>query len=168
MTLIEPQVKNVKVSFHQNVSECLLHLIKHAYKYTNSYLIVKDKYTFTIYHKSNIVNITGIPTFEEISTAVEQFAILSTLPYDPTLIIKIDNTTVSGKFPFKINFSLLSQCGCVVRYTPLFPGAFVTLPNNIKTILFKSGKYVIVGCKSKEHVHASFRSLSEIVKEKLQ
>ncbi len=164
MTLTDlPQTKNVKISFHQNVANCLLHLREQAHKFTNSYLILKCRYTFTIYHKSNVINITGIPNFSEITTAVKHFATLSQIPYDPSILIKVDNTTASGKFSHRINFSSLSNCGCVVRYNPLFPGAFLTLPNNIKTIIFKSGKYVIIGCKSEEHIFASFSALSVIV-----
>lgn len=160
-----PKTQNVKISFHQNVSEFISCLSQLATKVTSSYFILKSKYTYTIYHKSNIINITGIPGFDAIELAIKHLTTITGIPYDSTRLVKVDNTTASGQFLHKLDLASLYKCGHKVRYNPsLFPGAFLTLPNGITTILFKSGRYIIVGCKSSEHIQTSFDALSAILR----
>jgi TATA-box binding protein (TBP) (component of TFIID and TFIIIB) len=171
MTFIDyPKTTNVKISFRWNVSDCIEDLIPIAHKVTNSYLILKRSYTISIYHKivnkANLINITGIPNFSLIDEAFQQFISLhTTLAREPptNFRISIDNTTSNGQFPHKIDFSLLHKSECTVRHSPLFPGAFLKLPNNITTILFKSGKYVLLGCHSEEHINISFSYLCQVL-----
>jgi TATA-box binding protein (TBP) (component of TFIID and TFIIIB) len=163
MEVLKPKVNNVKVSFHLDVSEHTSLLEKIAYKITNSYILIKNIYTFNIFKKSNIVNITGIPSFEHISTAIAKFQSLLSIPPIYTEI-NVDNTTANGQFPQRLPFQALTNISdCSVRYNPsLFPGAFLTLQNKRKVILFKSGKYIIIGCKSQEEINESFSLLTNI------
>ena len=164
---LKPVIRNVKISFHLALKEYISQLKKRACKITSSYIILRHRYTFTIYFKSNLVNITGIPSFEHINTAVKSFCKLAVISYPFKIHIKIDNTTSNGQFVHKIDFKVLSKCldrQYSIRYNPsLFPGAFLALPNHKKTILFKSGKYIIVGCKSQKQIFDSFQLLQDIL-----
>ena len=168
-TSVLPILRNVKISFRLNLDNCRSVLESEASKVTTSYLIFKkDKYTFSIFRKSNTVNVTGLPDFTHVIPAFEQFLTLSAISYSPSIYIKIDNTTVNGQFPYKFNFTLLRESQCIAHYNPsVFPGCVLTLPNGIKSIIFKSGKYIIVGCKSELHINESFNFLCSIV-QKLQ
>jgi TATA-box binding protein (TBP) (component of TFIID and TFIIIB) len=166
----QPRVRNVKVSIRLDIKEQFELLKKKAYKYTNSYLILKEGgYTITVYHNSNVVNITGIPNFEQIDLALQYFSILTAIPYYLlVLTVKVDNSTANGQLRQKVDFNLLRQSNCVITYNPsLFPGATLTLSNLKKAILFKSGKYVLVGCKSEDEITESFSSLQTITKQVL-
>jgi TATA-box binding protein (TBP) (component of TFIID and TFIIIB) len=164
---MEPVTRNVKVSFSLILQDYIPQLKKQAIKITSSYIILKRRYTFTVYFKSNLVNITGIPSFEHIFPAVSYFCRLAPINFQGKTRIAIDNSTSNGHFPFKIDFKLLSKClanQTSIRYNPsLFPGAFLALPNGKKTILFKSGKYIIVGCKSKKQIFNSFDLLRTLL-----
>lgn len=161
-------VKNVKISFRQNLDKHFSRLRRKAINITDSYIILKHKYTFTIYHKAkdednkHLVNITGIPNFEHIKHAYRHFMKWMRIPDKSARYVQVDNTTASGQLSYPINFSLLIKCGLQVSHTPLFPGASVILPNNITTIVFKSGKYIIVGCKNKSQLAESFEKLKAI------
>lgn len=158
-----PITRNVKISFPYSVSECISKLSENAHKITNSYIILKSIYTFTIYYKSNLVNITGIPNFQAIPLALQQFHMLAATFLDFECSVAIDNSTANGQFNNKINFNVLNK-HYPIRYNPsLFPGAFLILPNKKRIILFKSGKYVIVGCKSQDQINDSFIQLQRII-----
>lgn len=164
MEVLKPRVNNVKVSFRLDVSEHVPLLKKLAYKITKSYVILRRVYTFSIFKKANIVNITGIPSFEEVPAAVERFATIISLPSAAFRVV-VDSSTASGQFPQKLQFHLLSEVSdCAIRYNPSrFPGACLTLPNNKKVNLFKSGKYSILGCKSPEEIDETFRFLEAAI-----
>jgi len=109
------------------------------------------------------VNITGIPNFERVKEAIRIFC--ETFRIQLIDRFQIDNSTASGqveRFSFK---RLLGTFGKQVHYNAsLFPGAFLTLSNRKTSILFKSGKYIILGCKSEEEVLTSFAALQEAIK----
>jgi len=162
--LLLPRVCNVKISFHLD-PHFNTHLLKEsAHKVTNYYIIVKDIYTYTIYYKSNIANITGIPNFERVDDALSSFLKLTNFSCRGQ--VRIDNSTVTGRLEEKISFpalfSFISKEN--INYNPsLFPGAFLKLPNGRKVILFKSGKYNLVGCKNQVEIEQSFLELKHLL-----
>lgn len=164
----KPVTRNVKISFRLILKEYIPRLKKQAYKITSSYILLRHKYLFTVYFKSNLINITGIPSFMQINEAVKRFCKLALISFPIKISISIDNTTSNGQFPYKIDFKVLCKCllnsNYSLRYNPsLFPGAFLALPNQKKAILFKSGKYIIIGCKTKKQIIDSFNFLHNIL-----
>jgi TATA-box binding protein (TBP) (component of TFIID and TFIIIB) len=155
--MAQPKISNVKISFRYPATGYAHDLKEVAYRVTSSYILVKKQYTYTIYHKSNLVNVTGIPSFNDISLALKVFHGLTTDQSSPIISVKVDNTTASGQFPRKIKIQTLQ-----VRYNPsLFPGASLRLTNKTTALLFRSGKYVIVGGKSEAQIQQSFDLLQE-------
>lgn len=163
----EPCICNVKISFKSNVAEYAQELFDRAVKVTNYYIILKKRYTFTVYYKTNVVNITGITSFDKILKAVKKFRSFSNLiKVIEKASIKIDNSTAYGTVLGKINILKLKSSDKIkkrIQYNPLlFPGAFITLKSK-KVIIFKSGKYIILGCRNILEINKVFKRLKKII-----
>lgn len=161
-----PRVSNVKISFRLKTTvDVPLHRFRNA-RVTDNYLIVKGQFTYTVYHSAKVGNITGIPTFSKIRKALRGFCRIFDFKRSNLFHIRVDNTTASGQYLKKINFWKLSKClgkNWILRHNPsLFPGAFFNLRTGKKVIIFKSGNYIILGCKSKLMLKESFRALEEV------
>ena len=78
--------------------------------------------------------------------------------------MKIVNVICSGDLGQKINLnSLLQICGEKYHYDPeIYPAGYICLPN-CKITIYSSGKYIIVGLKSLEHIESTFLQLLTIL-----
>lgn len=168
MVVTTPTVCNVKISFAvPQLSEDHLELLRDmASKLTQYYYVVRAKYTYTIYRKSKIVNVTGINTFENILDGVRCFRALLDNCLSEFINVKIDNATAVGKYSRAINFLKIQKCipsDYTIKIPPTFPGAFLKLPNQKKILLFRSGKYISVGCKSRTEIDSTFKQLKSFL-----
>lgn len=167
-----PVIANIKLSFRLISGEILSYLFIQANKVTSTYLIYKDpiyNFTLTIYYqskKNKIINITGIRDLDILPCI---FKYIRRFFNHPSIFgpFKVDNITASGRCSNLINFSLLSQCanlkGGFKFNSSLFPGGFIKLNNGKRIIIFKSGKYISVGCKSQSEINDSYSLLKEII-----
>ena len=173
MFVVSPIVCNVKISFIVKTHSLIrrMEMLKYVTKKTQTYYIIKNIYTYTIYRnafeykKSFIVNITGIKDFSEILRAVRHFQSFAPVECE---CVKIDNSTAFGRYLGSIDFALIKLCldnSQEFKYNcHLFPGCFVRLRNRKNIIIFKSGKYNIIGCKSREEIKLCFKEIVNIFK----
>jgi len=161
MVVTEPTIRNVKISFAMpQLSVDDLDLLRDmASHLSHYYYIVRGKHTYTIYRKSKIVNITGIDSIENVWDGLCSFRELLGDYKSEFVNVKIDNITAVGRFNKIINILKLQKClpsGYTIKIPSIFPGVFIRLPNQKRILLFRSGKYISVGCKSRAEILSSF------------
>jgi len=172
------KISNVKISFTCKFDYFTYYYLKSfAKKITNTYIILKDKknrYTYTMYRynktgnkHSRTINITGIKSFDLILHAVRTFQSLALDSFSCEQI-RIDNSTASGLLSHKLDFVKLAKAinnKYVLKHNlSLFPGAFIRLQNNNKNvILFPSGKFILVGCKSRTELAIHFSEFEQVI-----
>jgi TATA-box binding protein (TBP) (component of TFIID and TFIIIB) len=167
MLVTAPTVCNVKISFAApsiTVSD-LAFLKQTAHKVTQFYYVVKKQFTFTVYFRSKIINVTGIRCFDQVLSSIHTFKELITNQSLVCENIKIDNSTAFGRYLRIVDFHKLQKClppGYNIKIPPIFPGAFIELRNKKKILFFKSGKYISVGCKSRAELKSSFEELKAV------
>lgn len=117
------------------------------------------KIVYTIFHNSSHVNVTGIPTLKELNFALFRFnkQLQQNIKIDDVVI---DNITAVGfiwenkkekinLIPIEEHIRSLKLPLTTVNLRPdFFPGAVIRTKGYGTVILFSSGKYIIVGCKS--------------------
>jgi TATA-box binding protein (TBP) (component of TFIID and TFIIIB) len=162
-TVTRPKVSNVKISFKVGIGVCTSLLDHPSAKITSYYVIVREVYVFTFYFKSGVINITKIATFNDIPNAVKKF--MELISSNISVQVRVDNSTATGSCQTRIDFNRFKNVldyDCLLRYNNLvFPGAFFKTPNNKRIILFKSGKYVCLGCRSESEVEETYGHLKE-------
>ena len=168
MFVTTPTVCNVKISFAvPQLSEAHLELLRDmASKLSQHYYVVRAKYTFTIYRKSKIVNVTGIDSFVNVMDSIHCFRALLDDCSNEFVNVKIDNITAIGRYTRVIDFLKIQKCippGYTIKIPSIFPGAFIKLPNEKKILLFRSGKYISVGCKSRTELVTSFKYFKAVL-----
>lgn len=167
MFITTPTICNVKISFAapKLTNENLYLLREMSTRLTQSYYVIKTQYTFTIYFNCKIINITGIQHFDLVLDAIRAFKDLIKNQSVECENIKIDNSTAFGRYFGSVDFFKIQNClpiGYNIKFTPLFPGAFVELRNKKKILIFKSGKYISVGCKSRASLKSTFEELKAL------
>ena len=121
-----------------------------------NFLVVHRKFTHVLFKSSRKLsrvqhcNITKV-LLNETSEAIDELAFI--IQKDPQSIdFKVDNITATGSLDRTIELEDFiqgnSDISSFISYQPeVFPGLF--LKNQFgKTIIFKSGKLVIIGCKT--------------------
>jgi len=180
MLVIVPTVCNVKISFRTKLSSNITTwLIGISTKWTDSYIIIKyENFTYTIHnnrYNEDVINVTGISKFEDILAAIRSFQNLirkgaeiapTLLPDEKCYQVKIDNSTAFGRYLEVLDFTQLPKCISdkqSFKFNPtLFPGCFIKLSNGKNVLVFRSGKYNIVGCKSRKELREVFLELKQI------
>ena len=117
----------------------------------NNFIVLKAKYTFIIFKKGrnsteNHINITKIPNISLISKAIKEIEdILNCKHYN----LRVDNIIASSNLHKTLDLVEIVRIKKFekIKYNnQKFPGLFVTFEKGT-TIIFHSGKIVIVGCK---------------------
>ena len=158
--MIVPTVNNIKIHFRINSTYInnLLHKSTKLKLYSN-YFVYRNKFTFIVFY-SGFVNVTGVKRCVDIIKArnLFLFEVRYKNNFDDIGVV-VDNITASGNLHNFIDLrkirtkleSKLFRC----RYRPeFFAGLFITSRNCRGTvILFHSGKYSIVGCRTKEEIN---------------
>ena len=147
------KVNNIKCSVHSSKSifEGKLHKNK---KYTTSF----GNATLIVYgHSPLLINITGLKSMKEIQTLKKYLEVAYNVKCSD---VKVDNIFYSHKDCCNIDMNALYyhlrqhyKDNHVIDYNiELFPGLY--MKSKIKglptLILFRTGSYTIMGCKSKE------------------
>jgi TATA-box binding protein (TBP) (component of TFIID and TFIIIB) len=121
----------------------------------NNFIVVKSVYTYIIfktnYKSENHINITKIPSVDNIKDAIEKLLILV-----PCMVLsqKIDNIIATTNINHKLSLKDIVEKNKfqVTKYNnEKFPGLFLKFQKGT-AILFHSGKIVIVGSKSIEDI----------------
>ena len=164
---------NYKLSVTADIDkQGLLQLSKHlstTKRYPSFFVYRLNIYVFCIYYTGHI-NITGVACREEIRRALGACSRLRGV-----LRVKkvhIDNITCCGALGrqltdfFKIvqtEARLKTRFPVVKFCQETFPGAQFKLPGLGTVMLFRSGKYNVVGCKSLRSAHHLATQITELV-----
>jgi TATA-box binding protein (TBP) (component of TFIID and TFIIIB) len=166
----EPIINNVKA--HIVVNQTCIKKIKEQLflketKTYHNYLVIRDKYTYIVFPKKGHINITGIKNIFEIDNVIDNFC--EDFKLNRNLItncLKIDNISAGGDFGKKLNVGAIQEklnrekTEFTVKFDRnYFPGAFCKTFDVGTIIIFRSGKYVIVGAKCQEDVKKIFHMM---------
>jgi TATA-box binding protein (TBP) (component of TFIID and TFIIIB) len=167
---MDPVINNVKA--HIVVSQtCVEEItkqlsIKNTKKHHN-YLVIRERYTYIFFPKKGHINITGIKTYSDIDNVIENLC--KDFQLERALIsssLTIDNITAGGDFGKKLDVGAIQEKlnkqknEFTVKFDRnYFPGAFCKTFQTGTIIIFRSGKYVIVGAKCLEDVNKIFHMM---------
>lgn len=175
-----PKINNVNISFKistdklSNIFDSDFPLQSH-----NNIHIIRDpeikKRVYTVF-RSGHINITGLPTFRDISDGLSRFNTL----FNQTVAVKditVNNSTASGRLyndtKFlnfqKIKEEIKKHSSCDNKMTfnfrpHYFPGAILRRKNKSTIILFCNGKYNIIGSKDRLSVREAHRFLNVVIR----
>jgi TATA-box binding protein (TBP) (component of TFIID and TFIIIB) len=148
---------------------------KPVFKKHHNFIVFRNGYVCIVFAKSGVVNITGISAPSLISHAVLQFCSDFCLRRKDVGVATVDNTTASGSFNRHIDLrrlkklvnsgvdkpSLITSAAFNTNY---FPACFCKSYERLGTsIIFSSGKYNIVGGKSRSNIRAVFLATLALV-----
>jgi TATA-box binding protein (TBP) (component of TFIID and TFIIIB) len=147
---------------------------KEIFKQCHNFIVIRGKYVISIFLNSGAVNITGIPSFKKISSAVKYFCHLFRINQRQLTPLIIDNITASGDFNQKVNLKQLkhfingncekSIVTSATFNTQRFPGCICRTFSRIGTCtVFRSGKYNIVGAKCLKHIRRITREMIVLI-----
>lgn len=160
----EPVLKNIKAHFKVCESQ-LAHLQRHVNELTkrgkivktlNFFILKKNKavgtvFTYTTFPATGYINVTGIPSFQQIENCLQEFVGLFHLSRADLKDFAVDNITASGRFQSRLNLVSaalkLSRSDIFCQSSSKFPGIVAKFPKVGTILLFSSGKYSIVGAK---------------------
>jgi TATA-box binding protein (TBP) (component of TFIID and TFIIIB) len=144
---------------------------KKVKKYRN-FLVIKERFTYTIWPASGTVNIIGLKNLDDVAKAVSEMC--REFKIDVTRIrseLVIDNVCASGHFGKTINLlhleiQLYKNKRFNVDLNRMYrPGAVCRTYARIGTIIvFSSGAYIIVGAKCLENVKTLFQKMIAVIK----
>lgn len=115
----------------------------------SNFVVIREKYTYNLFQSGHL-NVSGVSGFKPIWDAVAN--ILQIIPGATRIsAVKIDNISATSWIPHQIDLRKLlhkiePSVSCSLN-TTLFPGLFAKTKCGT-VIIFRSGKLVIVGCKS--------------------
>ena len=171
-----PAISNVKLSAKvpltslESVSDfCAAQKIRTRRRDKDNFLVIHRKFTHVLFkssrkpEKRQHCNVTKAKLYE-VDEAIEELAfIINRQPSE--ISFKIDNTTATGNLQKVIDIEDFidtnEDVSHLIDYNPeIFPGLFFKNENGKgKSILFKSGKCVIVGCSTLLQVNQVFQNL---------
>ena len=173
ITNIKLSVKCRNISLDSVFDSCFNQNI--PFKKFNNFLVIKAKYTYILFKKStkNInhgdfhINITKIPSFQEISECIEFLKKLA--PTIKLLSFKVDNISVSYNLNCIVDILQLQSIAkpdCHITYNKeTFPGLFLKFKEGFGTaIVFYTGKCVLLGSKNASQVENIVEKLLQFVK----
>ena len=162
-----PKINNVKVHFKICKKVTLKDNLSHNCDtvWHHNFAVVRWRYVYTIWFNSGVINITGIPTIDDIRVAVADICeLLEIRETDIKCFPIIDNITASGKLGKNIDLKKLKAAQKInIAYNPdIFTGAFCKTDNGT-IIIFSTGSYNIVGAKCQHHVSTIFTLLNAAI-----
>ena len=153
-------VKNLKIHVYSQPLN-LQYLAEKIQKHHRNFITLRqDHYAFVVFEKRGYVNISGIRGFSDIIPSLKAFQRLTGVKLNPSGI-HIDNSTSCGAFIDTIDISKLvktvaSSKVAYIRVRPhYFPAALIRPFDRKKfgsIILFRNGKFIIVGPKSRVQI----------------
>lgn len=168
-----PKVQNIKIGFrydsktyNQNyIKEKLDHL---STKHSHNFSVLRNKYVYIIYWTSGYVNVTGIKQEALIADSQLHFSYLMNIKEeisDPS----IHNICASGRFSNQIDLERIHE---IVREKSLlsaiynlsyFPALFLKNPKYGTCVMYKNGKYSLVGVKKTENIIPFIEKVRELL-----
>jgi TATA-box binding protein (TBP) (component of TFIID and TFIIIB) len=155
------KIKNIKGHFKvkydyrslldQRLSELIFHTWVIPYhNFTVFKKSANNLYTYIVFPKNGYINVTGIKSYSQICSAIENFCNVFHFSKQHVHSFSVDNITASGQLLFELDLSKVSETFSVycTRYdVNIFPGLLIKVQNLGTITLFSSGKYTIVGVK---------------------
>lgn len=125
----------------------------------NFVVFKKDKLTFSLFTKSAHVNSSGTSSFEGVDATLAEANALFGVEI-PSSDVKVSSSTWSGRFAHTLLSIPATKCALeekrplirVSLRSALFPGAVIREDHSPTLILFRNGKYIVVGAKSGRQV----------------
>jgi TATA-box binding protein (TBP) (component of TFIID and TFIIIB) len=171
---LQPVINNIKFRFtisYDNIPALIKSLQKRfrVRTYGNFAVLRTPQATYTIYY-SKCINVTGISKFTLIPQAIKTFCTIIKISRI-TSSITIDNITANGRFQqavplFKLchAINLKTSLQCTPSFDPTyFPGAVIR-SNRGTIIVFGTGSYVVVGCKTQLEINTLFHNIFALIK----
>jgi len=174
MTPLEPpKTYNVKCRFRiQEKLSIPEELEPFVTTHSNFVVLRLLHFVITSFYKAKSVNVTGVRNFDDLEKARQAFNdfIKPKIKVEKEDVI-VDCSTSSGRTNQKVHIDLPKIQADIdgekigVSYNPhYFPGAVIRRKKKGTVILFRTGSYIILGSKSAEEVHDSFRSICKLIK----
>lgn len=125
----------------------------------NFVVIREGGFVFILFYRSGYVNVTGVKSHATLPLALSCFATLFGLrSSELDRVAVVDNLTLSGHFGREVDLEALGRAvengdgGGDVSFSvdcfSYFPGVFVRFRDLGTAICFRSGSYVIIGCRT--------------------
>lgn len=161
---------NVKFHFKTNKSDyfTICQKTKNLIKYKNFCVIKLSKIVYTIFTSGHI-NGTGVKSFDEVTSAVEEFINQYNLCHEfCTSSIKIDNSTSSATVCLSHRIYLpdlipFIREGILSLRPDFFPGAVLRRNNKCTIVIFTTGRFIIIGAKSKEETFDAYNTICLLI-----
>jgi TATA-box binding protein (TBP) (component of TFIID and TFIIIB) len=165
-----PSICNLKAHINlKGLSSCIkqlnLSLEGKEKNQVRNYIVVREKFIYTIFPRHGYINVSNIKNWEELLEVLPHFA--NSFNVDIYQIseqrLKVDNTTSGGHFRRQINLVKLKELfnnnidqqfpKAVFHYDRnRFPGAFLKSKSLGTAVLHTSGGYSIIGAKSQKDI----------------
>lgn len=134
-----------------------------------NYIVVREKFIYTIFAKHGYINISNIRNWCELIEVLPHFATFFNIDISKisNQLLVVDNTTSSGHFGKKINLVKLGKLFAERKEQTFpkalfhydrnrFPGAFLKSKQSGTAVVHTSGGYSIVGAKCHKDVQAIY------------
>lgn len=158
MTSAKLTLTNVKAHFivsrEINLKEKLA--ARDDVKLFHNFIVLKNKFTYIVFFNVNYVNVTSIKETENCISSSLHFCNLLSFEEKHISPVEIDNLTLTINLQRKINVQksvfYLRKNGFIVKFNnQVFPAAFARREKITGSLsIFRTGKLVIVGCKTIE------------------
>ena len=158
---------NVKISFSLDLP---INITNHdnilTYYSSGIYIIKFGIYTCSVMRKKTFVNISGIPNTGTINNCLHEFSLITGVKFG-NIQYKIDTiTSIFSSVPaLRSKFiEYQNDARYCLRIPKKFGGIVISLQNGPVCNYFNgSGKVVLLGAKSTQHIEECYRTFCEIV-----
>jgi TATA-box binding protein (TBP) (component of TFIID and TFIIIB) len=165
-------VSNIKGAFKiLHCENTLKELKKIPTEYTKFYsncVVLRHKFVYIIYWTSNYVNVTKIPSKEDLSKCVSHFEEITKLECEKS--VRIHNIVAHGNFNARQELEDLSRRLHLVKSSHIillnrsfFPSLFIKKLDFGTCIIYQTGKFCLIGVKDFEKLDSFFESICVIM-----
>lgn len=172
MVEVQPTIRNLKIGVtlpirelkHTVLANTKLDLVNHS-----NYSVIRDTFVYIIFWSGNYVNITKIPSLASIIISVKHLQALLNID-NSEYQITVHNICASGKFLKQCNLKVLqnllkvSNIDARVKLNQsVFPALYVKYLTGT-CIIFRNGKYTVVGCNTENDITFIVNSICAYMK----
>lgn len=176
ITTIKISVKCCVESFDlkQRIVECCVESDIEYTQYVN-FIVIRFGYTYTIYYGSGKIGISGLLSESEdvIDQSMMTLCVLLKLKLNLFHFVSVDNFCATGAFNREINLMQLHKVAkqnkvpipllSYVYRNAKFPAFVTRTSRNTYVSLFKSGKFVVLGAKSRDDIRQAIEDAVNFV-----
>jgi len=169
-----PIICNIKVHFHVRSRKKLIKKLKkitEGITWYHNYVMLRNRFIYTIFWNSGFINATGIKCKSHIKKAVKHFMHLFHFSRKKKRKIIIDNITASGNYNCNINLRQFTSMSFDKHVMSIkwnrcfFPACFLRVYKHGTLTLFSTGKYNIIGSRTEESVNVIYKLGKTLIQE---